>query len=189
MSESTITKRAIADSLKELTREKPFDKISVKDISKKCGINRQTFYYHFEDKFMLLEWIYANDLLEENMQSVDFDNWPEKMEYVLTIMKNDKNFYINTITHTESYIQTFLINQAQTIFEQAIDILDEQGNVNSVQRNFISRFFAYGICGIVIEWVIRGMQEEPSFVTDNMRKLLTSCAKAAYIHISDVLGE
>ena len=47
MAESLITKRAIADSLKELTKEKPFDKISVKDISEKCGINRQTFYYHY----------------------------------------------------------------------------------------------------------------------------------------------
>ena len=55
MAESLITKKAIADSLKELTREKTFDKISVKDISEKCGINRQTFYYHFIDKFDLLE--------------------------------------------------------------------------------------------------------------------------------------
>ena len=94
MSESLITKRAIADSLKELTRSKTFDKISVKDITKNCGINRQTFYYHFEDKFKLLEWIYENDLLEKPMAEVDFDNWPEKMEDVLTIMTSDKYFYI-----------------------------------------------------------------------------------------------
>ncbi|MCR5632282.1 MAG: TetR family transcriptional regulator, partial [Eubacterium sp.] len=75
MAESLITKRAIADSLKELTKEKPFDKISVKDISEKCGINRQTFYYHFEDKYLLLRWIYQTDLLDKYMDDVDFDNW------------------------------------------------------------------------------------------------------------------
>ena len=72
MAESLITKKALADSLKELTREKTFDKISVKDISEKCGINRQTFYYHFIDKFDLLEWIYKTELLEPNMADVDF---------------------------------------------------------------------------------------------------------------------
>ena len=61
MSDSTITKRAIADSLKDLTRVKSFDKIGVVDITDKCGINRQTFYYHFSDKYELLKWIYYND--------------------------------------------------------------------------------------------------------------------------------
>ena len=120
------------------------------------------------------------------MAEVDFDNWPEKMQDVLTIMESDKYFYINTIAHTENYIQTYLISQAQTLFEQAIDILDEKKNVNSTERNFIARFFAYGICGMVIEWVIRGMQESPEFITSNMRKLLISCSRAAHLHISEI---
>ena len=62
MSDNLITKRAIVDALKELTQTKTFDKISVKDISLQCGINRQTFYYHFEDKFILLKWIYEHDI-------------------------------------------------------------------------------------------------------------------------------
>ena len=186
MSESLITKRAIADSLKELTRSKTFDKISVKDITENCGINRQTFYYHFEDKFKLLEWIYENDLLEKPMAEVDFDNWPEKMEDVLTIMTSDKYFYINTISHTENYIQTYLLGQAQTLFEQAIDKLDEKGKVNDAERNYIARFFAYGICGTVIEWVLKGMEETPKFVTSNMRDILISCSRAAYLHINEI---
>ena len=107
MAESTITKRAIADSLKLLTKNKTFDKISVKDISEKCGINRQTFYYHFVDKFNLLEWIYINDLLEQHMMDVNFDNWPERLEALLSAMQSDKVFYINTIKHTENYIQEY----------------------------------------------------------------------------------
>jgi probable dihydroxyacetone kinase regulator len=186
MSESLITKRAIADSLKELTRSKTFDKISVKDITENCGINRQTFYYHFEDKFKLLEWIYENDLLEKPMAEVDFDNWPEKMEDVLTIMTSDKYFYINTISHTENYIQTYLLGQAQTLFEQAIDKLDEKGKVNDAERNYIARFFAHGICGKVTEWVLKGMEETPEFVTSNMRNMLISCSRAAYLHINEI---
>lgn len=47
MSESLITKKAIAAGLKELMKRKSFDKITISDITNECGLNRQTFYYHF----------------------------------------------------------------------------------------------------------------------------------------------
>ena len=46
---SDFTKIAIMHSLIELLEEKEFTKITVKDIVTRCGINRNTFYYHFED--------------------------------------------------------------------------------------------------------------------------------------------
>ena len=48
MSKST-TKKAIAFALKDLLSEKPLDKITINDIAEKAEINRQTFYYHFQD--------------------------------------------------------------------------------------------------------------------------------------------
>ncbi len=191
MAESTITKRAIADSLKLLTKNKAFDKISVKDISEKCGINRQTFYYHFEDKYILLKWIYENDLLEKYMKDVSFENWNIKLEQLLTEMTQDKHFYINTINHTENYIQSYLVVQAQKIFEQAITYIDVSANdeehkaVSDSQRNFIAKFFAYGSCGILIEWVVRGMEEAPSYIADNMKTLKDLCEKASYDYLSE----
>ena len=44
MSDSFITKKAIASALKELCRTKPFEKISIADITSICHLNRQTFY-------------------------------------------------------------------------------------------------------------------------------------------------
>ncbi len=185
MAESLITKKAIADSLKSLTKEKSFDKISVKDISEKCGINRQTFYYHFVDKFALLEWIYQTELLEATLQDVSFENWREKFIDTLDAMRADKRFYINTINHTEDYIQRYMIEQAGSLFIRAIDELDESSKVRDEQRRFISRFFAYGVCGIVIEWAVGGMQEEPEYIVGNLWELLTHCERAAYTHVRE----
>ena len=56
MSKAT-TKFAIAFAFKELLLEKSIDKITINDITEKCGINRQTFYYHFHDIYELIEWI------------------------------------------------------------------------------------------------------------------------------------
>ena len=46
---SQITKKALAGSLKKLSLEKPLDKLTVTDIAEDCQVNRQTFYYHFQD--------------------------------------------------------------------------------------------------------------------------------------------
>ena len=54
MPESVVTKQAIADVFKEIMDKKSFDKITISDITGKCGLNRQTFYYHFQDKYDLL---------------------------------------------------------------------------------------------------------------------------------------
>ena len=46
---SGFTKEIIAKTFTELLDEKPMSKITVKDIVERCGVNRNTFYYHFKD--------------------------------------------------------------------------------------------------------------------------------------------
>lgn len=60
VSKST-TKKAIAFALKELLAEKLLNKITINDIAEKAEINRQTFYYHFQDIVDLIEWICMTD--------------------------------------------------------------------------------------------------------------------------------
>lgn len=64
MPDSSITKTALADSMKTLMEQKDFSKISVGEICEHCGINRKSFYYHFRDKYDLVNWIYYVDFLE-----------------------------------------------------------------------------------------------------------------------------
>ena len=63
MSGSLVTKQALANSLKELMNTQGFSKISVKDIVEKCGMNRKSFYYHFKDKYDLVNWIFYTELI------------------------------------------------------------------------------------------------------------------------------
>ena len=64
MADSNITKNALAVSMKKLMEKKPFSKISVGDICEDCGMNRKSFYYHFRDKYDLVNWIFYVDFIE-----------------------------------------------------------------------------------------------------------------------------
>ena len=63
MADSNITKLALSGALKELLEEQSFEKISVSDICERCGMNRKSFYYHFKDKYDLVNWIFDTEFV------------------------------------------------------------------------------------------------------------------------------
>lgn len=69
MSESAITKKALASTMKALMAERPFAKISVSDICAACGMHRKSFYYHFRDKYDLVNWTFYHDFVEITVNS------------------------------------------------------------------------------------------------------------------------
>jgi len=188
MADAVQTKRAIADSLKALSKEKPFDKISVGDIAAYCNVNRQTFYYHFQDKYDLLTWIYYEDYYKPSLEGLSFDTWDSCMERMLVLLREDKVFAVNTIKHAgEDMIRIFL-KDTENILGSAIDLIKNNpelagGFMNAVdteEQRFIARFFAYGVCGIIMEWVQTGMKEDPGEIASRMRVLLESIEQLAF---------
>lgn len=65
MAGSYITKRALAESLKRLIENEPLSKISIREICDGCHLCRKSFYYHFEDKYALIAWIFDNEFFAE----------------------------------------------------------------------------------------------------------------------------
>ena len=180
MSDSILTKKAIAAALKELTTTKPFDKISISDITKSCGLNRQTFYYHFQDKYELLSWIYYTEGFSVVIHDISFENWNEKILAFLVALKNDKTFYCNTIKSAEKDFVEYLLQITIALFEEAINALDAEHKLKAEQQKFISQFYAYGVCGIITSWVHRGMKEAPEEVAHNLKVLATNSEHLAY---------
>ena len=72
-------------SLKKLLKKKPFDKITIADLTEDCGISRMAFYYHFKDIYDLVEWSCLEDAqkvskLIDNLDDLDdvqniYSNW------------------------------------------------------------------------------------------------------------------
>ena len=57
MIDGQAIKEAMVKALKKLSVQKGFDKVTVCDITAACGLGRQSFYYHFEDKYHLLRFV------------------------------------------------------------------------------------------------------------------------------------
>lgn len=58
---SEAAKREICAALKTLMAQKPLNKITIAEIMQSCGMARQHFYYHFEDIYDAVRWMFDQE--------------------------------------------------------------------------------------------------------------------------------
>ena len=98
MAQSDLTKRALAESMKQLMRENTVEKITVEEILADAKVSRRSFYRYFNDKFELLEWIYDQDFCQWVMVRPEkslWDYYPEICEYLY----RDRHFFAHAFSY------------------------------------------------------------------------------------------
>ena len=80
------TRRALQESLVSLMREKPLEKISVKEICQRADINRSTFYVHFGSPGELLDSITQEMFEELKNMAADYSDLRQHMTRVCDLL-------------------------------------------------------------------------------------------------------
>lgn len=83
---STVIKKVLASTLKELMDEKSLSKITINDLTQSCGVSRQTFYNNFRDIYDLVEWIYLQDIEISVGKNVTYENWQDDLAAIFNIL-------------------------------------------------------------------------------------------------------
>ena len=119
---SEITKKKLAEALKELMQTTPFEKITISDISNQCDMHRQTFYYHFQDRYELLDWMLYNELISSFVENFSYETMEEKFYYIFNTMYNDKKFYQNAVKINMADVYNYLTKIATIIYHNKLTI-------------------------------------------------------------------
>ena len=176
MSESVITKNALAYSFKNLMEHKPFDKITIADITSGCGLNRQTFYYHFRDKYELLNWVYFNEVLREFSCELNLENWTEHMSNALSTIQKNIKFYRNALnTAYGGEFREYFFSTTQRLLLDAVHRLSGGHDVEESNCVFVADFFAYGISGVVIQWICHDSKTSLQTIIDHIEHIINDC--------------
>lgn len=153
---SNITKKALGNELKSLMLKKNINQISITELVNQCGLNRQTFYYHFADIYDLLQWIYQNEiLLDENMEYT-LENWCTILHTILINLKHQEKFVLATVKSLpldkiEGYVFKAFYEALYYIFTSEIDL-----ELSDQDKMLICKFYSYAFTGIVIDWIAEG---------------------------------
>lgn len=85
------TKYAFANAIKKLLQNKDLNQIRITELCALCGAERPTFYYHFRDKYDLINWIFDTDFAAITDKYGD-DNWV-RLRKTCTYLYENHCFY------------------------------------------------------------------------------------------------
>ena len=171
------TKQLIQQSFIELLAEKPFDNITVGDISKVAGINRGTFYLHYLDKYDLLDKI-EQQLFEDLGKHIDelqsrysaTQNFNKHQEQLASSL-------FGSIQAQAPLLKIFLSHHGRAGFHFRFrDAFSQKIRVNLEQNEAIQRklnlsidyflaFITSAFLGLVEQWVQNGLDKTPEEMT------------------------
>ena len=167
LADSNITKRALASSLKELMKTKPFSKISVSDICEACDMNRKSFYYHFKDKYDLVNWIYHNEFIRVVVQKEQQTGW-DLLEELCIYFYENHSFYrkLLNVDGQNSFSEYFWDIVMSILSNDMEEAFGEDDNLD-FYVNFYSDAF---VCAIK-RWLL----EKDCMPAEKFTQLLKNC--------------
>lgn len=177
MADSNITKRALATALRELMEELPFDKIQVIHICERCDMNRKSFYYHFKDKYDLLNWIFDTEIIsfvQRLSETQRLEQSVEEIRAVCTYFYGNRNFYRKALKiegqnsfseHFREYIMPILKIRISRFF-----------NMEDIGEFELDFFADAAICAIE-RWLMNKNSMPPDEFVDKLLNLVQQCTE------------
>ena len=153
---SMNTKRALASSLRNAMEKKPFSKITVTEIITDCGVNRKTFYYHFQDIYALLKWMLKQDAIEVIKSfdiAADFD---EAILFVMNYVE-DNNHLISCAYDAIGHdvVKSFFYSDFIDMMNRYIESKEKKLGIHleDKYRDFVSKFYTEALSGMLMDWI------------------------------------
>lgn len=168
----------------ELLEKKDFAYITVKEICEKAGVNRSTFYLHYET---------VGDLLSESIEYINgqfHDYLKVDSTAIVSRLKDcsieELNFitpqyltpYLNFIKDNKRLFQTVIANAGtlrlneiyDRMFRYVFTPVLERFKVADKDRKYIMAFYVRGLMAIITEWLIQGCSESVEYIISVIQK-------------------
>ncbi len=153
-----FTRDAIIRSFLGLLNEKPVNHITVKDIVEACGINRNSFYYHFQDLPALIEAVLqaeADRIISEN---ASLDSFEDCLLAAVSLAQNNRNAVLHLYQADRGLYGQYLDRIAEYAVEKYITAALNDIVIPEEDRKIIVHYYKCLLVGMVLDWMNSGMQ-------------------------------
>ncbi len=171
----------------ELLEKKDFEYITVKEICEKAGVNRSTFYLHYETIADLLEEsiVYMKNEFDsyflneskfniESISTADIDHLflitPKYLLPYLQYIKDHRRLFNTVISKSNVFDSK---KSLLTLFEQVFEPIMERYNIIAEKKFLIISFYISGIIGIIKIWLEHNCEEPITFISEIITECIT----------------
>ena len=176
------TRMVLQDSLIELMREKPINKITIKELCENADVNRSTFYAHFSDQYELLNTIEEETL---NWAKVAFENLVGSASDEAETIKGLEGI-CQYIADNSKHLQILMSEQGDISFQKQLFTLvyhllginpqaNQNGDGDSKELSLI--FAVNGCVGLIQHWLKTGLRESPQEIAGIIFKMTAPTLK------------
>ncbi len=169
---TNLTKNAIKKSLLELLNERPINKISVKDIVERCQINRNSFYYHYQDIPAVIEEIVKEEADNIVSKCHTINSLSMAIDIAFSFAKENKKavYHLYNSANRDIFIR-FTMELSEYVVK--IYLTNTFGEEKSKDRDVFLNILKASLFGCVIDWIISGMDDN---AINDIHRLITLCS-------------
>ena len=150
------TRKLIMDAFVRLSKKKDLRELTIGDITAEATVNRATFYYHFMDKFDLMEKVLKEDLMRNvNNEIAKHEELNEGT--IVDIFLSVTNFQESLSTQCrrsfeafKSTIEAIIMKELEDIFYQMLIKQSTSANDHSLRISAV--MLSWGIYGATVDW-------------------------------------
>jgi Transcriptional regulator len=158
---SNHTKQLLGETLKTLMTKKSLRKITIQELVDTCGVNRQTFYYHFHDIYELLGWIYQVEAINE-ISTITYDSWCDEITVIVNYLYENRKFcYATYRSLGKDSLDRFLLKVFDDMTEKVLSGIERAALLTPEDRLFITRLYGYALSGTLLDWVASKFSTPP----------------------------
>ncbi len=167
LSVSEHTKRELAAALKEAMAQKPLDKITISELTSTCNMRRQSFYYHFEDIYDLLRWMFENEAISLLRQQEGALLWKEGLLQLFRYLEENRAVCLCALRSMgNDHIKRFFESDIYAIIHLTIEQLADEIGVRSHLDSFmdvetLTHFYVVALAGIMESWLLGEIDRTP----------------------------
>lgn len=163
------TNKAIIETFEQMLYEMPFEKITVSSLAKRCEISPNTFYYHYEDIYDLLEKWFAI----KREEWIDLHDWKKSLKTMADSCKaNKKRFYHIYNSLSRNYLERMIFRYEKDVIAEYFDTMFKDKNVSEDKKNEITDFVLFGLTGAFLKFVWNDMKEDTDKFVDSIADLI-----------------
>ena len=158
---SSLTHKAITESFLKLLEERPLNKISVRDIVEDCGVNRNTFYYHFSDIPSLVEAIVKDDADRIAQESGGVNSLSACLGAALEFTTSHKRAVYHIYSSaSRDVLEQYMMGICGYVVQKFIDNVSEGMGASEEDKAVLVQFFKCECFGQLIDWLNHGMNTD-----------------------------
>lgn len=188
---SQQTKERLASALKQLMAQKPLNKITIQEITSLCDIKRQHFYYHFEDIYDLMRWMFQREAMSLLEQYEGTQLWQDGILQLFQYLQENREVCRSAMRSHEGrkYIKHFFVTDIHAIIRHTVEIIVEKIYEDDAdiakEVEMLTQFYTHALIGALENWLEEESQYTPEEIVNFLDQLLTDHLRGAALRVRE----